>query len=58
MSTILLNSCDFDKTGEWDIYELYAQKIEGSSRILYKYDDWEEEAHIIWIYINRLYKVI
>ncbi|WP_353169951.1 hypothetical protein [Flavobacterium sp.] len=26
--------------GEWDISELYAQKIEGTSKILYKYNAW------------------
>lgn len=26
--------------GEWTISELYAQKIEGTSKILYKYDAW------------------
>lgn len=26
--------------GEWDISELYALKIEGSSKIVYKYDAW------------------
>src|SRR5690606_4357713 len=35
-----LISCGFEKLGEWDISELYAQKIEGSSKILYKYDAW------------------
>lgn len=38
--TILLNSCDLDKSSEWDIYALYAQKIEGSSKLLYKYNAW------------------
>ncbi len=38
--TILLSSCGFDKSSEWNIYELYAQKIEGSSKLLYKYDAW------------------
>ncbi|SEH65537.1 hypothetical protein SAMN02927937_00709 [Paenimyroides aquimaris] len=41
-STIILTlySCGFDKFGEWDISEVYAQKIEGTSKILYKYDAW------------------
>ena len=28
------------KIGEWDVTELYGQKIEGTSKILYKYDAW------------------
>ena len=36
--TILLNSCGFDLSSEWDITELYVQKIEGASKLLYKYD--------------------
>lgn len=38
--SLLLISCGFDKSSDWDIYELYAQKIEGSSKLLYKYDAW------------------
>lgn len=41
--TILLNSCGFDLSSEWDITELCVQKIEGSSKLLYKYDAWGEE---------------
>lgn len=33
----LLHSCG---SGSWHIAELYAQKIEGTSKILYKYDAW------------------
>jgi len=32
-----LTSCGF---GSWNIHELYAQKIEGISKFLYKYDAW------------------
>ena len=32
-----LTGCGF---GDWDIDELYAQKIEGTSKLLYKYDAW------------------
>ena len=38
--TFCLNSCVFEKIGQWDITKLYAQKIEGTSKILYKYDAW------------------
>ncbi|RKF42605.1 hypothetical protein BCY89_03805 [Sphingobacterium siyangense] len=45
--TILLNSCGFDLSGEWDITELYVQKIEGSSKLLYKYDAWGgRDSHV------------
>ena len=40
MLLICLYSCGFEKLGQWDISELYAQKIEGTSKILYKYDAW------------------
>lgn len=40
ISLICLYSCGFDKLGQWNISELYAQKIEGTSKILYKYDAW------------------
>ncbi len=33
ISVILLSGCGFEKLGEWDISELYAQKIEGTSKI-------------------------
>ena len=32
-----LSGCGF---GDWEVDELYAQKIEGTSKILYKYDAW------------------
>ena len=34
---IFLNGCGL---GQWEISELYSQKIEGTSKILYKYDAW------------------
>lgn len=40
MLLICFYSCSFDKQGQWDISELYAQKIEGTSKVLYKYDAW------------------
>ncbi|KFC18700.1 hypothetical protein [Chryseobacterium sp. FH1] len=33
-------SCGFEKLGEWKISTLYAQKIQGTSKVLYKYDAW------------------
>lgn len=36
---LVLSSCGLG-LGEWNISELYAQKIEGTSKILYKYDAW------------------
>ena len=42
-----LISCGFEKLGDWDISELYAQKIEGSNKVLYKYDAWGgRDSHI------------
>ena len=42
-----LLSCGFEKLGDWDISELYAQKIEGTSKILYKYDAWGgRDSHV------------
>ncbi len=32
-----LSSCNW---GEWHVGELYSQRIEGTSKILYKYDAW------------------
>lgn len=47
ISVIFLSSCGFEKFGEWDISELYAQKIEGTSKILYKYDAWGgRDSHV------------
>ncbi len=44
---IFLNSCGFEKLREWDISELYAQKIEGTSKIIYKYDAWGgRDSHV------------
>lgn len=37
---LFITSCGFEKIGEWNITELYAQKIEGTSKIIYKYDAW------------------
>ncbi|MGX9987623.1 hypothetical protein [Soonwooa purpurea] len=37
---IFLNSCGFEKIGEWNISELYVQKIEGTSKVIYKYNAW------------------
>jgi len=40
---IALSGCGF---GDWDVDELYAQKIEGTSKLLYKYDAWGgRDAH-------------
>ena len=40
-------SCGFDKIGQWDISELYAQKIQGTSKILYKFDAWGgRDSHV------------
>lgn len=42
--SLFLNSCGF---GEWDISELYSQKIQGTSKILYKYDAWGgRDSHV------------
>ncbi|MEG0915406.1 MAG: hypothetical protein RSF68_00165 [Myroides sp.] len=47
ISVILLSGCGFEKLAEWDISELYAQKIEGTSKILYKYDAWGgRDSHV------------
>lgn len=47
MSAIFINSCGLEKLIEWDISELYAQKIEGTSKILYKYDAWGgRDSHV------------
>ncbi len=35
--TFLLQSCGFS---DWEVTELYAQKIEGTPKVLYKYDAW------------------
>lgn len=44
---ILFTSCGFEKPVDWDISELYAQKIEGTSKILYKYDAWGgRDSHV------------
>lgn len=44
---LLINSCGFKKFGEWDISELYSQKIEGTSKILYKYEAWGgRDSHV------------
>lgn len=32
--------CGFDKLRKWHISELYSQKIEGTSKVLYKYSAW------------------
>lgn len=40
ISILSFYSCGFEKIGQWEISELYAQKIEGTSKILYKYDAW------------------
>ncbi len=42
-----LVSCGFEKLGDWDISELYAQKIEGTNKVLYKYDAWGgRDSHV------------
>lgn len=37
---LIINSCGFADYGKWSITDLFAQKIEGTSKILYKYDAW------------------
>ncbi|WP_378172638.1 hypothetical protein [Aquimarina sp. SS2-1] len=37
LTILLFQSCG---VGEWDISELYGLKIEGTSKIIYKYDAW------------------
>ncbi len=37
--TLIFQGCGFG-LGEWDISELYALKIEGTSKVIYKYDAW------------------
>ena len=40
----ILYGCESPK---WNISELYAQKIEGTSKILYKYDAWGgRDSHV------------
>ncbi|MDP3393033.1 hypothetical protein [Sediminibacterium sp.] len=34
---LIVTGCGF---GDWEVDELYAQKIEGTSKLLYKYDAW------------------
>jgi len=42
-----LYSCGFGGWGEWKVSELYNQKIEGTSKILYKYDAWGgRDSHV------------
>lgn len=40
LTSVIFTSCGFEKFGEWDISEVYAQKIEGTSKIIYKYNVW------------------
>lgn len=37
---LLLQSCGFGDIGKWDISGLSVLKIEGSSKVVYKYDAW------------------
>lgn len=40
-SFLIISFCFYScGSGEWDISELYVQKIEGTSKVLYKYDAW------------------
>ena len=39
-----LCSCGF---GKWEIYELYSQRIEGTDKLIYKYDAWGgRDSHV------------
>ena len=45
--SLFIISCGFDKSSDWNIYELYAQKIEGTNKVLYKYDAWGgRDSHV------------